>query len=123
MNQSILDFYGSMSEFELADLQASIWDGMMGTLAIFISVLFAYLAAAYYEGRKLSMYQAIAISSLYSMFQFIMIVFCWSGMGTVVEINYAMLGSDQSLMRVLLVAVLIVAWIISVVFMQQSRKS
>ena len=57
-----------MSEYELIDAYQSVEASWQGAVSIFISIVFAFLATAYFVGAKLTRTQAIIVTGLYSAF-------------------------------------------------------
>jgi len=57
-----------MTEYELVDALNGNMSAMMSSQALFLSVLFAYLLAAYTVGSKLTQFQAVFISLVFLIF-------------------------------------------------------
>ena len=57
-----------MTEYELIDAYQSVEASWQGAVSIFISILFAYLATAYFVGAKLTRAQITIVTSLYTLF-------------------------------------------------------
>ena len=62
-----------MDEFEAEELQLMRWDQLAANMdmiltlvTIYLTIVFAYLAAAYFGGRKLSRFQAATLSSIFT---------------------------------------------------------
>jgi hypothetical protein len=62
-----------MGEFEAQELQLMRWDQVAANMdmiltlvTIYLTIVFAYLAAAYFGGRKLSRFQAATLSSIFT---------------------------------------------------------
>jgi len=57
-----------MSPYELADLGQSNYSNSTALIAVFLSLSFAYLAAAYFVGSQLTRSQVIILNTLYLLF-------------------------------------------------------
>jgi hypothetical protein len=62
-----------MTEYELIAAYQSVEASWQGAVSIFISILFAYLATAYFAGAKLTRAQAVIVTGLYTMFSLVML--------------------------------------------------
>ena len=62
-----------MTEYELIAAYQSVEASWQGAVSIFISILFAYLATAYFAGAKLTRSQVAIVTALYTMFSLIML--------------------------------------------------
>ena len=57
-----------MTEYELIDAYQSVEASWQGAVSIFISIVFAYLATAYFVGAKLTRPQVAIVTGLYTIF-------------------------------------------------------
>jgi len=57
-----------MSPYELSDLSQSNFSNATALIAVFLSLSFAYLAAAYFVGSKLTRSQVFILNTLYILF-------------------------------------------------------
>jgi cation transporter-like permease len=57
-----------MSPYELLDLSQSNFSNSTAIIAVFLSLSFAYLAAAYFVGSKLTRSQVFILNTLYVIF-------------------------------------------------------
>ena len=121
MEEALLEFFGTLSNYELADLQNSIWQGLTANFSIYITVLFAYVLLAYFEGKRLSTFQVYAVSGIYTVFQAFMIGFIEDGLTKVLITESLITGRTGVLIGPAFLIVLIVGVIVSLVFMQQAR--
>ena len=111
-----------MSKYELADLQLSMIANNSDIFAIFISLLFAYFALAYIEGNRLSMFQLTSITFVYSAAMLIQMYTMWDLLSNLNVINFVLLGQGYATATYVYAAILISAWITSIVFMVQTRR-
>lgn len=54
-----------MTEAELVSAAQSVWANVIALIAIFLSILSAYLVVAYMAGKKMTQSQAVIVSSLF----------------------------------------------------------
>lgn len=123
MDEKLLNLYSTMTSFELSDLQLNMIANATNIFAIYISLLFAYLALAYIEGKNLSRFQLITISSVYSVAQGILGYTVFDMLKNLNAINLVMLDESYSVATFSYIAVLIIAWIVSLIFMFQTRRA
>jgi len=57
-----------MSTYELADIAQSNFNNSLGAIAILLSISFAYLAAAYFVGSKLTRMQVSLLNVVFLLF-------------------------------------------------------
>ena len=62
-----------MTEYELIDAYQSVEASWLGAVSIYISILFAYLATAYFVGEKLTRTQVTIVTGLYTLFSWFML--------------------------------------------------
>jgi len=62
-----------MTEYELIDAYQSVEASWQGAVSIYISIVFAFLATAYFVGEKLTRPQIIIVTGLYTLFSLFML--------------------------------------------------
>ena len=67
-----------MNYFEFSELILLTYSTMIEQLTVFLTVLFAYFAVAYLVAKKLSTFQLLAVTLVYSLFQLIAIYGIWA---------------------------------------------
>ena len=117
MSPAKLEFYRSMSPYELLELVNSSASAGADFIAIYISILSAYLLVAYYFGDKLSSIELILFSSMYSAFCMIFVYGTYQTMNSMVFILNFMQSGDNSLAILLLILMMVLSWMLSLVFM------
>ena len=116
------DFLKELSHYELLETFYLVREGLASDVTIFMTILFAYVTVAYFVSSKLTRFQAITISSLYSLFALFMASSAYSSSRMLSIVGYAVSGLDNSWEPVLLGIILFVAWIFSIIlFVQASR--
>ncbi|MFK7865386.1 MAG: hypothetical protein AB8B95_14305 [Pseudohongiellaceae bacterium] len=113
----------SLTQFELWELLFLARNALTTDLAFITSIVSAYLIVAYMVAEKLTKFQLITITSLYSAMFFFN---CWGFFGTArlfFGVNNA-IGNDVSIGLALpITAILFLAWAVSIGFMMQQRSS
>ena len=103
-------------------------------LSFSVTILFAFLATAYFVGKNLTQFQFVAISILYSLFMWITI-FIYYGLSNVALNTYAFLEphlpgwvqeSDPlpfaANLTLAIIMIEFAAWMLSIYFMNHSRR-
>jgi hypothetical protein len=117
MSPATLEFYRSMSPYELLELINSSASTGADFIAIYISLLSAYLLVAYYFGGKLSSIELILFSSIYSAFCLALVSGTYQALNGMVIILKFVQTIDNSLTLLLMILVMALAWMLSIVFM------
>lgn len=115
-----------MTEYEFQELLTGIGANTTDLTAVFISIFAAYMICAYTVGKKLNRFQLVAVTFTYSTFELFMVFLTYNNlvrMGAIVSSYYG--SEDVTLSRFYLLGpgILILAWLISIIFMMQTRKS
>ena len=87
-----------------------------------MTTLFAYLTVAYFVSAKLTKFQAIAISSVYSLFALYMASSGYNSSLMASNIAFAITGQDTSRDPIILVLILLIAWVFSIILFIQARR-
>ena len=126
MNTELASFFEGMTNHELAELYIGMQSNLTEMMAVYISVLFAYLAVAFLVGNKLNSFQLYTISIIYSFFSLNAI---WSiaqvGRAQIQLTNFGN-GFDSAISEVQFfgnILLLIAVWVASLVFMKQTRNA
>ena len=115
-----------MTEYEYQELLIATASLVTDLVAVFISVLVAYLACAYLVGNKLTKFQLIAVSFTYSMFSLLIITLVYGNLMRIaaIKVSFFELETTPSV-GIPLVGplILLLSWLISIIFMIQVRRS
>lgn len=112
-----------MTNFELSQIGLTFNMSFQNQIAIFISILFAYIVAAYLVGSKLNKFQLWSITTIYSLFSVLTLSALYN-LGTgIVHTTYLAQGEDITFTANSAVAICVLAWILSIIFMVQIRRS
>ena len=95
---------------------------LVSEATIFITLLFAYVTVAYFVSAKLTKFQAITISSLYSLFALFLVSSAYNSSQMASVIAFAMVGVDSTSDSLIIVMILLVAWVFSIILFIQARR-
>lgn len=116
------EYLTELSNYELIETYYLVRSALVSDVTIFMTILFAYVTVAYFVSAKLTKFQAITISSLYSIFALYMASSAYNSslMGSI--IGYAISGVESSVDSFVIVSILLVAWVFSIILFIQARK-
>ena len=122
MNFDFGKYLSEMSNYELFDAYFLVRNALVSDVTIYMTLLFAYLTVAYLVSAKLSKFQAISISVLYSLFALYMISSAFNALRWLSHIGNTVTGIDSSRDAYVLGTILLVSWIFSIVLFRQARR-
>ena len=105
-----------MNDYELLQAVYAIRAAGGGDGASFFTLLSAYMVVAYLVGDKLSTFQLWTISALYMAYMYFVVAAMHLAASDLVRLDAAPLGAE------LLTPVLGLMWLVSIVFMMQTRR-
>ena len=117
-----LEYLTEFTPYELFESYYLVMDALVSDVTIFMTILFAYITVAYFVSAKLTKFQAIATSSLYSLFALYMVSAAYNSSKMVSIIGFVISGLDSSKDPVILVTILLVAWVFSITLFIQARR-
>ena len=123
LDQERLEFYRSMSNFELNEIALNYSSSILEQATVFVSVLFAYIIAAYLVGPKLDRFQLLAITTIYSFFNAFLIFGFFSISSGMIHVVYVLSGIDLTFPNYGTGVVFICAWALSIFFMAKVRHA
>ena len=115
-------YLSEMSNYELLDAYFLVRNALVSDVTIFMTILFAFLTVAYLVSAKLSRFQAITISVLYSLFALYMISSTFNSSRMLSQISHTVIGQDNSKDAYVLGAILLISWIFSLILFRQARR-
>lgn len=125
----LIEFYGGMSNFEIAQLQAIQIDNLNSIVTIFMSALFAFFMLSQFFAKKIINSQIVVITIVYSFFMLYEIYLMGSHLVNTYNIQLFMssvsggvLEETNLLAFMLLPLISFIAWLISVVYMWTSSR-
>lgn len=122
MEFDLLQYLADFTHYELLDAYYLARSALISDVTIFMTVLFAYVTVAYFVSAKLTKFQAISISSLYSLFALYMASSAYNSSLMASTIAFAVSGLDPSKDSLVLVTILLVAWVFSIILFIQARR-
>jgi len=116
------EYLSELTNYELIESYYLVRNALVSDVTIFMTILFAYVTVAYFVSAKLTRFQAITISSLYSIFALYMATSAFNSslMGSI--IGFAISGVKSSWDSIVIFAILIIAWVFSIVLFIQARR-
>ena len=122
MEFDIAEYLTELTRYELLESYYLARSALVSDMTIFMSILFAYVTAAYFVSAKLTKFQAITISSLYSFFALFIASAAYNSSLILSNIGFAIRGVDTSREALILITILLVAWIFSIILFIQARR-
>jgi uncharacterized YccA/Bax inhibitor family protein len=119
------DFYEYLTEFtryELFEAYHIVMSAVVSSVTVFMTILFAYVTVAYFVSEKLTKFQAITISSLYSLFALYIASSAYSSSYRLSIIGYKIRGVESSKDPIILGTILLAAWVFSIILFIQARR-
>jgi len=118
-----IEFFRSMSAYELSELTFSGVSAAMEILAIYISILSAFFLVAYYFGNKLKSVELFLLSSIYTFFCLILFSGFYQILNNTMSVVYFLIGIDNTPAMYIALSVMIVALVLSLSFMVKMSRS
>ena len=122
MDFDLAGFLSDLSNYELLESYYLVRGSLVSDVTIFMTILFAYLTVSYFVSAKLSRFQAIAISVLYSVFALYMVSSAYTASMMLSVVGYEISGIDSSWEPPSVGVILFIAWVFSIILFLQARK-
>ena len=122
MEFDLQEYLTEFTHYELLESYYLVMDALVSAVTIFMTILFAYITVAYFVSAKMTKFQAITISSLYSLFALYMVSAAYNSSQMLSIIGSTISGLDSSKDSVILVTILLVAWVFSIILFIQTRR-
>jgi hypothetical protein len=127
MNQILtpgeIEFYESMSAYELVDLIFTGVSAQVEILAIYISILSAFFLVAYYFGDKLKSIELFLFSSVYTLICVIIFSAFYQTANSTAVMIYFSNGVNNTPATYISLGVMIIALVLSLSFMVKMSRS
>jgi len=123
MDFDLQNYLKDLSNYELLETYFLVRDALVNDLTIYVTILFAYITVAYFVAAKLTKFQAIGISGLYSIFALYMIASTYNSSQMLSTIGYMISDLDSSWEPVVIAWILMISWVFSIVLFVQARRS
>lgn len=122
MEFDLAKYLEDLSNYELIESYFLVRNALISDVTIFMTILSAYITVAYFVGTKLSRFQAIGISTLYSIFALYMISSAYYASFMLSTIGFTISGVDSTWESFVIAMILMVSWVFSIVFFLQARR-
>ena len=122
MEFDVAEYLTELTHFELLESYYLARSILNSDVTAFMTMLFAYVTVAYFVSAKLTRFQAITISGLYSFFALYMASSAYNSSVIVSIIGFAISGVDSSRDAIMMITLLLVSWIFSIVLFIQARR-
>ena len=124
MEFDYLEYLTELTHYELLESFYLARSALNSDVTIFMTILFAYVTVAYFVSAKLTKFQAITISSLYSIFALYLASSAHTASQMLSTIGFAISegGVDSSWESLMVVTLLLVAWVFSIILFIQARR-
>lgn len=121
MDPETVAFYQAMSSYEITDLYYTIRDSAVFVVSTFMTVLFAYLAVAHFVGHKLTAFEVVALSLIYSIFSMFLFSGVVGSMMSLSNIQQFLNGTKFLIVDIGFPAFLFVCWFTSLLYMYRKH--
>ncbi len=122
MNFDLQAYLKELTNYELIESYFLVRNALISDVTIYMTILFAYITVAYFVSAKLTRFQAISISVLYSVFSLYMISSAHTASQMLSVIGYEVSGVDSSWEPNLILLILLVSWVFSIILFRQARR-
>ncbi len=122
MDFDLQAYLKELSNYELLESYFLVRTALVSDVTIYMTILFAYITVAYFVSAKLTRFQAISISALYSIFALYMISSAHTASQMLSIIGYEVSGVDSSWEPNAILLILLVSWIFSIILFAQARR-
>jgi len=123
MDPSEAAYYAEMSRFELSELSMLLWANRLEQLAGLVTLISGYLVVAYLVAKKLTAFQWISVTLIYSVVALSMIL---GYLGLAIQaaaLQVAQSGTSRYPVFVAISISFLLSWMLSIVFMIHSRRT
>lgn len=122
MDEARLEFFRSLSNFELAELALDYNTALLEQQAVFVSALFAYIIAAYFVGKSLDKFQCVSVSIVYCLFLTANLFGSFAMASSLIHVSYVYRGIDVTLAAYGAIFAQLIAWALSILFMIKEQR-
>ncbi len=122
MEFDLPEYLTKFTHYELFEAYYIVMEALGSDVTIIMTIIFAYITVAYFVSAKLTKFQAIAISSLYSLFALYMVSAAYNSSKMLSIIGFTISGLDSSKDPTILLIILLIAWVFSIILFIQARR-
>ncbi|MEZ7910022.1 MAG: hypothetical protein ACKVKL_00690 [Pseudomonadales bacterium] len=123
MEFDIAQYLTELTRYELLESYYLARGALVSDVTIFMTILFAYVTVAYFVSAKMTKFQAITISFLYSFFALYIASAAYNSSFILSKIGLVMSGVDSSSDSLVLVVLFLVTWIFSIILFIQTHRT
>jgi hypothetical protein len=123
MEFDIAQYLTELTRYELLESYYLARGALISDVTIFMTILFAYVTVAYFVSAKMTKFQAITISFLYSFFALYIASAAYNSSFILSKIGLVMSGVDSSSDSLVLVVLFLVTWIFSIILFIQTHRT
>lgn len=123
MEFDIAQYLTELTRYELSESYYLARGVLVSDVTIFMTILFAYVTVAYFVSAKMTKFQAITISFLYSFFALYIASAAYNSSFILSKIGVVMSGVDSSSDSLVLVVLFLVTWIFSIILFIQTHRT
>ena len=118
-------YYEGLSRFELILILHGSQTLAITYFSLFMTLLFAYLAMAYFAAKQLSRFQVITISAIYSFAIFFTMYGAYGNIHAIGVIRYVLEGMSTTPFTngIAFTVFMFIAWVVSIIFLVQARRA
>ena len=110
-----------LTRFEVYELFYMARDSAASDFSVLLTLLSAFLVVAYFSAKKLTMFQLIAVTAIYTASYFYVALGYYFALDTAMETGAYLAGWEASVWWRGMAVVVAVAWLLSIIFMIQAR--
>lgn len=121
----MIQYYEGLSRFELISLIHSSQTLSIAFFSVYTTLLFAYLAVAYFAAQRLSRFQVISISAIYSLAIMFTMIGVYDSTRNIDLIEHVLTAESYtpSIVNSGFNILLLAAWLVSIIFFVQARRT
>ena len=123
MEFDIAQYLTELTRYELLESYYLARGVLVSDVTIFMAILFAYVTVAYFVSAKMTKFQAITISFLYSFFALYIASAAYNSSFILSKVGFVMSGVDSSSDSLVLVVLFLVTWIFSIILFIQTHRT
>lgn len=123
MEFDIAQYLTELTRYELLESYYLARGVLVSDVTIFMTILFAYVTVAYFVSAKMTKFQAITISFLYSFFALYIASAAYNSSFILSKVGLVMSGVDSSSDSLVLVVLFLVTWIFSIILFIQTHRT
>lgn len=123
MEFDIAQYLTELTRYELLESYYLARGALVSDVTIFMTIFFAYVTVAYFVSAKMTKFQAITISFLYSFFALYIASAAYNSSFILSKIGLVMSGVDSSSDSLVLVVLFLVTWIFSIILFIQTHRT